>query len=353
MVETIQLRYKTLIVQISLSIISYLSNMILLVIFKNMYLYIFLLLIIPIVLNIYCHTVIVNELPFLKNANLTFKNINIYELLDMAKLSLHSMSDLIVLNSDNLIVSSSVGFNQLAIFSNFRMITTNIQNLVMQVLFSIKDPIRKVMSTSNQEYIEKLQFLLLNLYYIIANFVCISLIILLNPFVNLWLGDYYVLDSMTILLMNICLFLTIINYPIVDAYYFEECYKTDFITPLNEILINIVASVILALFLGMPGVFLGTLFYNIYRIWRRSKFYFKKMNSNNYNYIKKILWLTFLFLINLLVTFLVCKVITIYISNKLFLFIMKCIICCIVPNLISLILFPKDIKYVVNLYKHD
>ncbi|WP_416327768.1 lipopolysaccharide biosynthesis protein [[Eubacterium] hominis] len=351
MVETIQFRYKTIVFQILISIISYTINIISLIIWKNIYMYLLLLLIIPITVNIYCHRIISKQLPYLINVKLSFKNLNKKELLDMAKLSLHSMSDIVVLNSDNLIVSSTVSFNSLAIYSNFRMITTNVQNLVMQVLFSIKDPIRKIMCTSSQDEVDKLQYLILNIYCIIANFVCISLIVMLNPFVGIWLGDSYILDNATIILINFCLFLTIIGYPILDAYYFEECYKTDYRTPIVEILINIFASIGFAYLLGLPGVFVGTMLYNIYKLWKRSYVYYKNVGKSNNLYFKKVFILIIYFSINILIAILFSYLIEKIDLNIYMIFLIKLILCLILPNLLSLLIFRKDICYLMELIR--
>ena len=82
---------------------------------------------------------------------------------------------------------------------------------------------------------------------------------MLTPlFVILWVGNEYVMDTMTLLLMTVTLFIQL-NRTTVDAYINAYGLFGDIFAPVTEASINICLSVLLGYFWGLNGVLLGVL----------------------------------------------------------------------------------------------
>lgn len=82
---------------------------------------------------------------------------------------------------------------------------------------------------------------------------------MLTPlFIILWVGNEYVMDTMTLLLMTVTLFIQL-NRTTVDAYINAYGLFGDIFAPVTEASINICLSVLLGYFWGLNGVLLGVL----------------------------------------------------------------------------------------------
>ncbi|MEG1142257.1 MAG: hypothetical protein RSE41_07420 [Clostridia bacterium] len=289
-VEAIQKRYLSTFIQFFTTIIFYGLNIILLYVFKNIYIYITLMYLGAIINNTLCKKIVYKNYPYLKKNRTKIHKEDFIELKALLGMAIHTFSDVIVNSTDNILMSIYLKLSTIGMFSNYKMIVVNIKNLINQLLFAIQDPLRRAMFTKGKETIEENIFMLLFIYSSVASFCSICLITLLDPFISLWLGEQYILDNVSIIMFIFGIYFSIVNYPVKDCYYCAECYKNDKKTPAFEIIINLVVSIVFGYFWGLTGIFLGTLLYYIYQTFKRSKvFYLTFFGKSNKIYIKKIM----------------------------------------------------------------
>lgn len=166
----------------------------------------------------------------------------------------------VVVNStDNLLISSFIGIVWVGIYSNYLMLTSMIQGFINQIFTSITASVGNLISLESKGKSLDIFYKLFFLNFIIYGFSCTSLFILLNPFIQLWIGKEYLLSTEVVFLLVLNLYLMgirnvlwVFNNSIGLFYHFRYL-------PFIEVTINLVVSILLIKKLGISGVFLGTL----------------------------------------------------------------------------------------------
>ena len=175
-------------------------------------------------------------------------------------------------------------------------------------------------------------------------FCAVAFFILMPPFIQLWLGDSFLIDnvSFTLIVLNVYLLgqSTIYN----NARVAKGNFNKDKWIAFAQALVNLVVSIIAANFLGLMGVYVGTVVSRMVTIILRPimtyRFLFEK---SPWEYFKQ-------FLINLIIIALACAITyiaTYYILLEvtIFTFIMAMIVVVLVPNLIMLVCYFRTVEF--------
>lgn len=172
------------------------------------------------------------------------------------------LGGVIVMGTDNILISGFVGLTAVGIYSNYSLIIVSIQNLCKQITNSITASLGNFAISGERERAFDLFKRHLFVNHSLIYFSSIILLIVINPFISIWIGSEYVLSDVTI-------FLIIFNYVIqvyrntnfifIESFglYWEQRYK-----PVIEAMMNLVLSLIflMGFGLGINGVLLGTIF---------------------------------------------------------------------------------------------
>ena len=128
--------------------------------------------------------------------------------------------------------------------------------------------------------------------------------------------------------------------------YWQDRYK-----PICEALINIIASILLVKYFGIIGVFVGTFISTILTcFWVEPYILFKYgIKQKVKNYFKTILKYSVVTVLMALITYFICSFVSM--STLILTFIVKIIICLIVPNVCYILLFrtKEEFKYFVKM----
>ena len=290
--------------------------------------------------------------PYLKEKNVskldeeTKKSITT----NVKALMLHKIGYIVVSSTDNIILSAIVGLNAVGIYSNYYMITNAINIIAGQVFNAI------TASTGNLcavESVEKQKQVFKNINFLnfwIFSFATICLLILFNPFIEIWVGSEYLLPMSVVIVLAINFYMAgvrncILTFREAKGLFYKDRYKS-----VIEALINLVVSIILAKQFGILGVFIGTtISFVLTCLWVEPYILFKdgfKSKPKEYflDYFKKIS-----------LTFLVGGVlyyITSIIHGNLYLvFTIKLVICVLTSNIIYILLYRKTPEF--NYFYHN
>lgn len=169
--------------------------------------------------------------------------------------------------TDNIIISAFIGISWVGIYSNYLLIINSISNLIIQFLNSVSASIGNFVIDKSNQHEE--QFVLLKRHLFVTftiTFFCSSLLsALINPFITIWAGYQYNLNTITV-------FLIILNFELnsmrqtpitfITAY---GLFKKVGIKSILEAILNIGFSLVFVVLfkLGINGVLLGTLSSNL------------------------------------------------------------------------------------------
>lgn len=190
-----------------------------------------------------------NMYPFLKNKEKVKMDKETKDIIknNTKAMLMHKVGGVVVCSTDNIIISKFVSLVSVGIYSNYYMITNALNIIFSQIYSSITASIGNlcIMDDSNRklEVFNKINFLGFWVYSVSS----ICLLCLLNPFIELWLGDKY-LFPMNIVLMIVVNFYTIgmrkavLTYREAAGLFYKDRWKSIF-----EAVLNLILSIIMAL----------------------------------------------------------------------------------------------------------
>lgn len=294
------------IVKIFCTIILNVAQILFLLATQNFYLFLLLKIIFRVIENATINIIANKQYPFLKETpkkldKETEKNI----ITKIKALFFHKVGSFVVTGTDSIIITKFINLQTVGMYSNYSLIITAVQRISCQALTSITSSVGNLLVTETTkkqfDVFKKIRFL--NFY--MATIVAIATLIIMEPFITIWIGSEYILDKLTLVILTINLFMMIMrsSYSI-----FKEAagiYYEDRFVPLFEALINIISSIILVKIMGLPGVFIGT-FISGLTLWCYSypKYVYKAIFKQKYSsYIKETLGYLLLFTITAAITF--------------------------------------------------
>lgn len=177
-------------------------------------------------------------------------------------LFMQKIGSILVNNTDNLIVSSFLGLSTTGIVSNFTMIISSVNMLLLQLCNATIASVGNLNASSTsldykRKIFNRLDFLNYSLYMICT----IYLVTLTKPLIEI-IGKEFSLDDFTILVLSTNFMLSgtrqIVNqFKETSGLFVYDKYKG-----FCEALINLVASIILVIKMGIVGVYIGTFLCN-------------------------------------------------------------------------------------------
>ncbi|MGE6203831.1 lipopolysaccharide biosynthesis protein [Guptibacillus hwajinpoensis] len=284
--------------------------------------------------------------PFLRNK--TKEKLDEYTLGNIKKnikaMMIHRIGSIVVFNTDNIILSSYIGISIVGLYSNYLLIINTVNNLIGQIFSSI------TASIGNLGVLEEGK--VLNDRFSTANFVgfwifgfsSICFYILLNPFINLWIGEKYTFDMLVVLVISINFYINgmrqaTLTFRTALGLFWYDRYK-----PIYETIVNLVASIVLVQYLGILGVIIGTIMSTLFICTWLEPFILYKygFKSNLKEYFLKYLIYTMVLILAALLTILIVSFINFF---GVLGFVIRLLICIFIPNAIFLIFFYKTNEF--------
>lgn len=263
----------------------------------------------------------------------------------------HKIGDYCINGTDNIIISAFISVSMVGLYSNYFMIITMVNGIIVMFFNSMTASLGDLIATeSNQKKIEIFEIINFIGFWLFG-FATICFYNLLNPFIELWLGRGFLISSSIVTIVLFNYYLTGMRVPIYAVKSAAGIYDEDKYTPLIQSLVNLLLSIILVQRFGLAGVFIGTLVSSIVLpCWQRPYIvckYALKTSSKGY-FIKYVQYLITI----ILVTLLISKILTVIVlKDKVIDFIVKMLICTVIPNVIFFLLFrnAKEFKHVLNI----
>ena len=206
---------------------------------------------------------------------------------DIKNLFWHKVAGLVVFNTDLILISKLVSIEIVGIYASYTMIF-QVLKTIMNIFYSILNPkIGKYIAQHNKKEIY-LSFKKLNILFVfIGMLLILPTILLINNFVELWIGKEYTLEKCTLILLSINYYIELIRW-VLEVYKNGSGFFDDIQSPILESIINLIFSVILGIKYGLNGIIMGTLISNItiILIYKPILVFKRCFNKNIKEYIK-------------------------------------------------------------------
>ena len=338
--------------QVITSIIILILQIIALILFKSYLIYILVNAVVAFFQKIFIYLYFNKKYPYLSgkiNDKLSKEDTNLFKK-NIIALSFHKISDVSINQSDNIIISSFINISCVALLSNYNLIIIN-ASLFLNIIFSsVISGLGNLIVTENKER----QYFLFKVYRFLGfwlyGLVLLLFIFLLTPFITLWLGPTMTIDSSIIVLIMVDYYFkghrTIIDNFRTAAGMFDA----DKYISLAQAIVNIVLSVILVYFIGLKGVFIGTIVAGLISNLTKPFIIYKKLfdKEAKYYYIDSI---TYIFVISFVFVILNLLNKIVFVNITFMNFIIMAFLILAIPNIIFYLVFKKreEFAYLTNI----
>lgn len=155
-----------------------------------------------------------------------------------------------------ILVYSFSSLTMVALYQNYTLITTKVGGFFSNVFAGMGASVGNLVAEGNQKKIMSVFGELLSLRFFLSGVIVIPTFLLMDSFINLWLGQEFVLSKYTLILILLPVFMTNINDTI---YEFKFAYGLfwDVWVPLIRIVIILCVSIPLGILYGLNGILIG------------------------------------------------------------------------------------------------
>ena len=266
------------------------------------------------------------------------------------------ISSVIVTSTDNLLISKFVSTVILGLYSNYTIFTTMLRSVMAQIFNALVGSVGNLVALESSETVYKTYKKIWFINFWLASFCCVTLYVLVNPFIELWVGDSYVISSYIPIIICLNLYLRLMRNTFlifIDTYGLFSEVKLKCVL---EAVINFIVSLFLVkvIDLGIYGILIGTLVSNVFtNLWYEPYIlYVQKWKISLKNYFFDFsLYLCITVLVSAFMK-LIYKILFSIIDGWLAFFILA-ILCIIIINLVYYIIFSKtlEFKYLTSVVK--
>jgi len=323
-------------------VLSNLAQILVLIIFKNFYIYLITIIIFNI-LQAYLIARKTNKLyPYIteKTKETLSKEERKSIFKDCGSLLLYRINYVVLTATDNIIISKYLGLAVVGLYSNYVLVTNSIVNILATFFDSVTASIGNIHAKKEEDK-DYFMFKIINFITCVCfGIFAIGVYVLVNDFITIWLGKDYLLPSLFVLILSVNLYIEGIRKFLSTYRSTYGLFRQAKFLPLFGALLNIVISIVLVKKIGIFGVLLGTLISNLVTfMWFDPYIIYKKVFKKNplEYYFTNIGYL----ILFMLMAFICNKICNLIVINGILGFIIHGIICVLLPIIIVTILFYK------------
>lgn len=175
------------------------------------------------------------------------------------------LSSAVVTSTDNLLISKFVSTIVLGLYSNYTLFTTMFRTILSKIFEALTGSVGNLVALESGDKVYKTFRKIWFVNFWLVSFSCAGLFALVNTFIELWVGESYLLNLQVVFIICLNLYMRLIRNTFLtfnDTYGMFKQLKPKCIA---EAAINFVVSLIMVgpLKMGIYGVLLGTFISNI------------------------------------------------------------------------------------------
>lgn len=285
--------------------------------------------------------------PYLKEKNVEklskeesksiFKNVR--------SLVIYKFGGIVMNGTDNVLISSLINVKTVGFCSNYVLIINAIKSIIASALNGVTASVGNLNAVADSEHKENIFYQITFANYLVYSFCAIAFMVLLNPFIKVWLGVKYIMGIEIPIALSVSFWVEGLRNPGYTYRTTLGLFQKAKSTPYIGAITNIVLSIWFCNLWGVVGIFIATsiaqlVSYSWIDPYLIHKYEFKTPVRK---YFKK-------FLIYIIV-FVISTAISLYVADLFWTsgipgLIIKSLIVCIIPNTINIIVFRKTEEYI-------
>lgn len=285
----------------------------------------------------------VDDIPKEKSKEI-FKNVK--------DLMLYKISSTINGGIDNIIITKLIDLTTVGIASNYSLLIGAVNEVLHRIMISFTAGIGNLNAKDTLENREKVFYILNFIVTWIYGFCGIMLVVFLNPFINIWIGNEYFLNISVVFALILEFYICGVQYAGYNYAITTGLFKKAKWGAFLSAILNIVLSILLGIKFGVFGVFLATGLSRLcVQTWLDPYLVFKyEFKKSPFKYFRKFIRNFMFVLINLIICYSIFSNIAI---DNIISLVIYAILCAILSNIIFIILFFRtwEFKDMINRIK--
>ena len=256
----------------------------------------------------------------------------------------HKLGTIVVNSTDNILITKFIGLAVTGIYSNYTLVLNALKSIVTQIFKSIIASVGHLNAVEGNQKINDVFYKTLFLNFWVYGFCSICLQCLFQPFISIWLGEKYLLDEFTVMLLVLSFFFSgmrqaVLTFRDATATYYYDRYK-----PVFEAGVNLIVSIVLIKSMGIAGVFLGNIASTLLVCaWVEPYVLYKYVLKQPLgNYFKRYIVYTLVVAFAGVATYALVNIVT---GSIYFRFATGCLICAILPNVLFGLFFYRTPEF--------
>lgn len=282
-----------------ISILTLVIQSIILLIFKNYYLYLFIDVFINFSKNFFVNRYVDKKFPkvFCKNNSKISKEEEKSIFSKIKAMLLYKLSEVFISQTDNIIISAFIGVTTIAYKGNYYLIINLIKRFTTGFFNSASAGLGNMIASENKD--TSLQ--IFNAYNFISfwiyGFVFVIFYFSIDNFIGIWIGNDNILPKVIVFMFCLDFFLSGIKDPFKILKEASGMFERDTLVCISMAIINLGISIVGGYFIGLSGVVLGTILSSLIPIIARPLYLYKEVLNVSAKYYYKDLSLFMLLLL--------------------------------------------------------
>lgn len=256
-------------------------------------------------------------------------------------------------STDNIILSKFVGIIVVGLYSNYTMIVNVATRIMDSVFSSLTASVGNLLADGKNIHSKLVFDRIMFLCTFLHGFAAIGMFCLLNPLMQIWLGDEYKMSISVIFIICVNFYLRGVRRPInlykeAGGIFWKDRYRT-----LIEAATNLIVSIPLTIKYGLTGTLLGTTISMIaFSFWYEAYLVYKNIFVSDF---KDYIMQQFIYAV---ITFIVgtvsFKVTSIIPCSSIGWFMGKAILCCLILSILYVLFYIKNdnVRFYFNMGKN-
>lgn len=236
-------------------------QIIVLVLFKNYFLYLLVQTSCIVLENITVNRYVDKNYEYLKDMKksetIDKKELDIIKK-NVKALMFHKVGSYAVTSTDNLIISKYIGLGAVGLYSNYCLILSTVSSIIYVFINNITASFGNLIVSEDSKKSLQVFNEMNYIYYIMYAISFVCFINLFNPFIRFAFGNDYVLSMDVVYLIVINFYLLGMTNILDVVKSSAGLYDKDKLVPFIQAFLNIAISIVLAIKMGLVGVFIGT-----------------------------------------------------------------------------------------------
>ena len=284
-----QKAYRMVLSDMVFKILAGIGQIVVLVWLQNLVAYVCVTIVSTILGNLYVNFMVDRNYPLLRHVSdaVSLDKTRKREIVRNVKaLSIHNMANFFVKNTDNIVLSYFLTLGIVGMFSNYMFIIVSTGIVVSRIFDSATASIGNMIVENDTSKTREVFHTVFFANFVVSHIVISMLCVLMQPFITLWVGKQYLLPDTVVYLMVGYLYLQLMRSGIYCFKTASGIFDQDKIYPVIQSVVNLVLSVVLVYWLGVPGVLIAKIITSFCLInWTHAYFTYKytlKCNMGGY-----------------------------------------------------------------------